>query len=151
MMMCQFFESINTLFHHVLLFLQKCEPSSSSVFMYRMYTKSKKLDLEDTRHILIEKTRKNVGKVKRTLNLPSPALPVLLQSRFFFLLLVTFIQMHKMRRRNGFPRMTTYSRQVLLVVIRSILKGKTVLLQYCSLLGNAHSRQTIFFSSSYAF
>ena len=103
-MMCQFFESINTLFHHVFLFQQKCEPSSSSVFMYRMYTKSKKLDLEDTCHIIIEKTRKNVGKVKRTLNLPSPALPVLLQSRFFFLLLVTFIQMHKMRRRKWIPQ-----------------------------------------------
>ena len=110
-MMCQFFESINTLFHHVLLFQQKCEPSSS-VFMYGMYTKSKKLDLEDTRHILIEKTRKNVGKVKRTLNLPSPALPVLLQSRFFFLLLVTFIQMHKTRRRNCVPQTDNIIRRV---------------------------------------
>ena len=148
-MMCQFFESINTLFHHVFLFQQKCEPSSS-VFMYRMYTKSKKLDLEDTRHILIEKTRKNVGKVKRTLNLPSPALPVLLQSRFFFLLLVTFIQMHKMRRRKWIPQ-NDYIFETSLVVTQSILKGQTVLLQYCSLLGNAHSRETIFFSSSYAF
>ena len=150
-MMCQFFESINTLFHHVLLFQQKCEPSSS-VFMYRLYTKSKKLDLEDTRHILIEKTRKNVGKVKRTLNLPSPALPVLLQSRFFFLLLVTFIQMHKMRRRKWIPQNDyIFETSVTCSHVQYILKGQTVLLQYCSLLGNAHSRQTIFFSSSYAF